>query len=62
MSKNIEYVTMIFLIGLLVILFRWSENGHYHIQGSGTSAMLIDTRNGDVWFAGIGTKLSPIEK
>ena len=57
MSNNLEYAIMIFLTGLLVILFLWSENGHYQIQDSGTTSMLLDTRNGDVWLAASKVKI-----
>ena len=59
MSRSLEYVIMLFLFLLIVILFGWSENGHYQIQGQG---MLVDTRNGDVWHAASGSKLSSINK
>ena len=47
MSKNLEYVIMIFLAGLLVIMFRWSENDKYDVITSGNT--LLNTRNGDIW-------------
>ena len=51
MSKNLEYVIMIFLAGMLIIMFRWSENNHYIIySGDRGEEYLINTRNGDTWF------------
>lgn len=47
MSKNLEYVIMIFLAGILVIMFRWSENGKYDIISRGST--LVNTRSGDIW-------------
>lgn len=47
MSKNLEYAIMIFLAGLLVILFRWSENGKYDVISRGST--LVNTRSGIIW-------------
>ena len=52
MSKNLEYAIMIFLTGLLIILFRWSENGRYEVRGGGINMDVIDTRSGDIWGLG----------
>jgi len=51
MSKNLEYVIMVFLVGLLVILYGWSENGHYQVD-VGTGAVIVNTRTGDAWSLG----------
>ena len=49
MSKNLEYAIMIFLTGLLIILFRWSENGRYEVREIESKPMMIDTRSNDIW-------------
>ena len=62
MSKNLEYTIMMFLAGLLVILFMWSENGHYQVD-VGTGAIIVDTRTGDAWaFGAKNVTRSPINK
>jgi len=48
MSKNLEIVIMVFLFVLLVILFKWSENGRYQVNVS-SAAVFVDTRTGDSW-------------
>lgn len=48
MSKNLEIAIMVFLFVLLVILFRWSENGRYQVNVS-SAAVFVDTRTGDSW-------------
>lgn len=51
MSKLFEYAVILFLAGLLVILFRWSEREQYSFQvGEGGTGYLTDNSNGDVWF------------
>ena len=47
MSKNLEYVVMVFLAGLLVILFRWSEGSNYDVISNGN--VLINNRTGEIW-------------
>ena len=47
MSKHLEYVIMIFLAGILVIMFRWSENGKYDVISRGST--LVNTRSGVIW-------------
>ena len=47
MSKTLEYAIMVFLAGMLVIMFRWSENDKYDVMTSGNT--LLNTRSGDVW-------------
>ena len=59
MSRGLEYVIMLFLIGIFIVMLGWSGNGRYQIQGQG---MLIDTRNGDVWHAASGQRLSSINR
>jgi len=46
MSRGLEYVIMLFLVGSFLIMLTWSGNGRYQVQGQ---RILIDTRNGDVW-------------
>ena len=48
MSKGLEYVIMLFLFLLIVILYGWSENGHYQVD-VGTGAVIVNTRTGDAW-------------
>ena len=47
MSKNLEYTIMIFLAGLLIILFRWSENDKYYVMTNGNT--LLNTQSGELW-------------
>ena len=47
MSKNLEYAIMIFLLGFLVIMFRWSENDKYYVMTNGNT--LLNTQSGEVW-------------
>lgn len=62
MSEILEYAIIIFMAGLLVILFRWSENGHYQANLA-TGALLIDTRSGDAWSPGSNKMfVSPVNK
>ncbi len=49
MSKKFEYIIVILLAGLLVILFRWPENGRYELREVDTTISVIDTRSGDIW-------------
>lgn len=50
MNKNLEYVIMVFLAGLLVILFLWSGNGRYLIYSDDRGEKyLVNTMNGDTW-------------
>ena len=50
MNHNLEYAIMIFLAGLLIILFLWSKNGRYQANiGSDGGVILIDTRSGNHW-------------
>jgi len=60
MSKNLEYAIMIFLISILVILFRWSENGRYNSYIVSGRAFMLDTRSGDLW--GLAKDLNNKEK
>ena len=55
MSKNLEYAIMIFLAGILVIMFRWSENDKYDVISRGST--LINTRSGEIWDFSRGKKL-----
>ncbi|MCH8929257.1 MAG: hypothetical protein IIB39_11165 [Candidatus Marinimicrobia bacterium] len=59
MSKNLEYAIMIFMAGLLVILFRWSENGRYQVNDGLSAPPLIDTRTGNSWFPNSKEMLPP---
>ena len=49
MRKHLEYAIMIFMAALLLILFRWSENGRYNIHIAYRQVTKIDTRIGDIW-------------
>lgn len=55
MSKHLEYAIMIFLAGILVIMFRWSENDKYDVISRGST--LINTRSGEIWDFSRGKKL-----
>ena len=49
MGKHLEYAIIIFMVVLLLILFRWSENGRYNSYSLSDHAMMLDTRSGDIW-------------
>ncbi|MCH7955805.1 MAG: hypothetical protein IIC40_08695 [Candidatus Marinimicrobia bacterium] len=59
MSKILEYAIMIFMAGLLLILFRWSENGHYQVNDGTSAPPLIDTRTGNAWFPNSNELIRP---
>jgi len=62
MSKYLEYTIMIFLAALLVILFRWSENGRYLVNAGTGAPLIIDTRTGDAWFPNSEKRITPPSK
>ena len=59
MSKILEYAIMIFMASLLVILFRWSENGRYQINDGLSAPPLIDTRTGYAWYPNSNEMIRP---
>jgi len=59
MSKSLEYAIMIFLAALLVILFRWSENGRYQVNDGLSAPPLIDTRTGYAWYPNSNEMIIP---
>ena len=58
MSKKIEYSIILFLIGVLVLLFMWTETGRYNYGTLFNSPVMVDTRTGDLWFMNIETENS----
>ena len=58
MIKKIEYSIILFLIGVLVLLFMWTETGHYNYGTLLNSPVMVDTRTGDLWFMNIETENS----
>ena len=59
MSKILEYAIIIFMAGLLVILFGWSENGRYQANDGLSAPPLIDTRTGNSWHPNSEEMLTP---
>ena len=51
MSRGLEYVIMMFLVGAFIVLLIWSGNGRYQVS-VGTGVVIIDTRTGDAWTYG----------
>ena len=49
MSRGLEYVVMMFLVGAFIVLLIWSGNGRYQVSVSSSGAVFVDTRTGDAW-------------
>jgi hypothetical protein len=62
MRKVLTAAALLWALGLLVILYRYSENGRYQIS-SGGGAVIIDTRTGAIYEGtGMGGEVKQVTK
>lgn len=60
MSKHLEYAIIVFMAGLLLILYRWTLEDDIKFYNSGQNrAYIIDNRSGDVWYLA-GSNVRPV--
>ena len=60
MSKYLEYAIIVFMAGLLLILYRWTSEDDIKFYNTGQGkAFLIDNRSGEVWYLA-GSNIRPI--
>ena len=60
MSKYLEYAIIIFMAGLLLILYRWTSEDDIKFYNTGPSrAFIIDNKSGEVWYLALG-KVQPV--
>ena len=51
MSKNLDYAIIVFLMGILVILFRWSEKDKYSFYiGDNPIGYVFNPDTGETWY------------